>query len=230
MLLPNSVIRNAIGIDTFERAVAWSALLLRSAYFASSDRAVQDAIQIGLNLNNTADGFVSNMVIRAVLSVTNNALIDGGDVLANITEQMSGSVSYTGANLSPSSGGLPITEPPAFVDTLEQYFYWASQQLLAQDVTKYRSFTIAPTFRGITNPFTIDNVVLIPFDYAHYLINNNLVGAIYPSQPEETNLGQLNNDSQLSNDHQLTNGSDNSNESGQLSNDVQLSNNNQLVN
>lgn len=237
MLLPDLATRNAIGIDTFERAVAWSALLLRSAYFASTDRAVQDAIQIGLAMNNTADGFVSNMVIRAVLTVSNNALADGGDVLANLEERMEGSVSYTGINLGESWGGTLIDDTPPSITTLEQYFYWASQQLLASDVTKYRSFTIAPTFRGLNSPFTIDNVVNIPFDYGHYLTFNNLVGAIYPKP--DPNAFPLNNYSGLSNDNQLTNGGDFGDgtvvegvsliNDAQLTNDLQLNNGNDTV-
>lgn len=206
MLLPDLATRNAIGIDTFERAVAWSALLLRSAYFASTDRAVQDAIQIGLTMNNTANGFVSNIVIRAVLTVNNEALADGGDILNNLEERMEGSVNYTGFNLQPSASGLPITVEPASVTTLEQYFYWASQQLLADDLTKFRSFTIAPTFRGLNNPFTIDNVVNIPFDYAHYLTSNNLIESITLTTENEGNGGQLLNVSQLNNTSQLVNG------------------------
>lgn len=203
MDLPSKLIRDSIGIDTFERAIVFSALLLRSGYFANIDNTVKNAVQIALNLNNTADGFVSNIIIRATLEVSNISLNDGGNILLNLLERQEGTVNYTGENLAPSLSGLPITDDLPEVLTLEQYFFWVCQMLLENDIEgKYKTVVISPVFRGTTDPFTIDCSALIPFDYQTYLNGNNLIGAVTAVLGDSSIIG---NETLLSNDYQLRN-------------------------
>lgn len=179
MLLPNKSTRDSQGIDSFERAIVYSALLLRQGYFLSEDRSTKDAIQIALSLSGSGENILQNINIRANLLVVNESLLNGGNILSNLQERMQGTVDYLGANINPSLANfLPIIPEPPTVQTLEQYFYWGCQQLLAEDVSNYRRLSLLPIFKGNNNPFTMDCIVSIPFDYRTYLESNNLLGAI----------------------------------------------------
>lgn len=203
MILPSLALRQSYGIDTFERAIVWSALLLRYGYSFSEDRVVKDAVQLSLTMAGVGERFTETINLRVGLQVANEALNSGANLLNNIVERFGGSVDWTATTAPASQTGLPITAEPSGL-TLEQYFYWACQQLLATDVENYRRIAITPTFRGFAEAITLDATVAIAFDYATYLLTNNLITAIgggttTPVIPDFGNDYQLNNDLQLTN-------------------------------
>lgn len=203
MQLPSKALRDSYGIDSFQRAIAFSALLLRYGYQLSSTNAIKDAVQLAVQVSGTGDTFTQNLVIRVGLTVDNDALNSGGNILNNISERFNGSVDWTGSIASPSIGDyLPMAVEPTGL-SLEQYFYWACQQFLASEVTDYKKVQITPIFRGLTEPFALDCVVTLAIDYVTYLETNSLISAI-GAIANATNQGFTNN-TQLNNLLQLGN-------------------------
>ncbi|BAQ67079.1 hypothetical protein [Geminocystis sp. NIES-3709] len=202
MILPSLALRNSYGIDSFQRAIVFSALLLRYGYSFSDDRLIKDAVQLSLAIAGSGDRFTQFVNLRVGLQVSNTALNSGANLLTNIIERFGGSVDWTADDAEPSIGDfLPITAEPSGL-TLEQYFYWACQQLLADDVENYKRVQITPTFKGITDTVTIDCTVSIPFNYTTYLQTNNLISAIGATEEEEE-VG-FGDETQLNDNLQLT--------------------------
>lgn len=207
MELAPKTLRDLYGIDSYERAIVWSALLLRGAYQLSDSPNIKDAIQMTLQVTGSGERLTESIVIRASLLVDNETLAQGANILSNIQERYFGSYIWIGGTSLPSIGKfIPIATDP-FLMSLEQYFYWACQNVLKNNIDDYRKVQIIPILRGLTNPFTLDCIVTIDFDYATYLQTNNLVssvGAVLPTVEIIPSLG-FNNSMQLNNFTQLVN-------------------------
>jgi hypothetical protein len=207
MDLAPKTLRDAYGIDSFERAIVWSSLVLRAGYILSDNAVIKDAVQLTLQLSGTEVNLVQNIIIRASLLVKNNSLIQGANVLANIEERFFGSLSWLGASSNPSIGDFTpiVPEPPNL--SLEGYFYWACQSVIANDISQYRRIQIIPIFKGTANPFTLDTQISLKFDYATFLETNNLVSAVGATEtPIVIVPTAFNNQTQLNNTTQLNNG------------------------
>lgn len=200
--------RDTIGIDSFERAIIFSVLLLRKGYVSQQDTSLRDYFQFTLSTILDRD---SNLVrgkfdCRGKVMIAINALDSGLDLVENIIESVSDDIPYTGGNITASEVRLaPITTEPAKVVFLEQYFYWACTQLLVADLeTYYTVVAPLPTYTN-SNQTTELNVVIknLYFDLATFFTVNNLIASLGVS----TTVGdsQINNDTQISNDFQFSN-------------------------
>lgn len=207
MDLPSKALRDGYGIDSYERAIVWSALLLRGAYQLSTNSAIKDAVQSTLQVAGTGERLTENIIIRASLLVANETLAQGANILSNIQERFFGVYSWLGGSSLPSIGDFTSIVPEPFSMSLEQYFYWACQNVLKSNIDDYRKVQIIPIFRGVSNPFTLDCTITISFDYATYLETNNLVSAVGAVLPpiEITPSTGFNNSTQLNNVTQLVN-------------------------
>ncbi|MBL1208261.1 hypothetical protein [Geminocystis sp. GBBB08] len=169
MILPPKIKRDNLNIDTYQRGIAWSALLLRNAY-KNSD--IKDTVQLAVN----ATPAIANLVVRVTIEYTDTSLITNANILDNIVEKLVGITEYIETISSPST--LPnITNEPLVVQSLEQYFYWCSQQYLALDTTKANVVKITPVFNQQSKNL-IDCLITLPIKYEVYLTTNNIIQAI----------------------------------------------------
>lgn len=207
MDLPSKALRDGYGIDSFERAIVWSSLLLRGAYQQSDTAIIKDAVQSTLQISGTGNNLLENIIVRTSLLVNNTTLVQGANILGNIEERFFGIINWLGSSSLPSIGDFVPMIPDPFSMSLEQYFYWACQNLLMNDVDQYRRVQIIPVFKGLLNPFTLDCTVTVKFDYATFLETNNLVSAVGAREtPIVIVPTAFNNQTQLNNNLQLNNG------------------------
>lgn len=205
MDLPSKALRDSYGIDSFERAVVWSALLLRSAYQASDSAIVKDAVQSTLQMTGTGERFTQNIIVRAMLLLDNKSLPQAANLVSNIAERFTGTVTWEGGTSPQSIGAFtPITADP-FALSLEQYFFWACQNVLKENVEDYKKIQIIPVYKGVSNPFDVNCTVQIPFDYATYLTTNNLITAIGAKDIPVVVTANFGNFTQLNNLFQIAN-------------------------
>lgn len=211
MDLPSKILRDVYGIDSFERAIVWSSLILRAGYQLSEDTVIKDAVQITLQLTGTGENLVQNIVIKNSLLIENQSLIEGANLLGNIKERFLGSLDWVGGNCEPSIGDFNAILPDPQNLSLEAYYYWACQNVLASDINQYRNVQIIPIYKGLVTPFALDTVVRVKFDYPTYLKTNNLVCAVGSVLDDDSGGGLIpsegfNNITQLNNLLQLSNG------------------------
>lgn len=172
--------RDLIGIDSYERAIVYSSLLLRSGYLnnGGKNEAGQFNLSLEDDLNN--DPEFGNIAIQSSLFYNNLVAIDqGGDVYNNI-EALAGSPVYSGSNLFASQfTTAPITPDPIPTPTLEQYLYFSLQQLLLADFANLSDLIeIRPSFAGNTNITNLQVKASIRYHRETFLVYNNLIQAV----------------------------------------------------
>lgn len=202
--------RDAIGIDSYERGIVWAFLGLRRAYLNSDDVSLRDIFQLSFNVTLRRDVLTQTISLRGKLFYSRNSLNLGLNILSTIEEQViADAPNYLGLPILQSDTVIaPITDEPNLF-SLEQYLYYACQQLLLSDVTdQLDEVKILPVLRGTTELPSIDIQVVIPFNYEYWLQTNNLIESIGKGIDNSTPngiIGLLSNDSQLTNDSQLGN-------------------------
>ena len=116
--------RDTIGIDSVERAIVFSALLLRKAYLEENTNILKDAYQIAPQSRIINNILSTNITVIGNIFYDSNSLNSGGNVLENITEKSTNESLYTGKNLRPSENIiLPIEDDTLAINNLEKYFY-----------------------------------------------------------------------------------------------------------
>jgi hypothetical protein len=98
--LANKSIRDAIGIDSFERAIVYSALLLRSKY--GDDFQILPSLKFGLDSETKLLKPELTISVRGKVTVDSLILLKGANILENIKETITGDAIYTRNSLSPS--------------------------------------------------------------------------------------------------------------------------------
>lgn len=237
-LVTDKATRDSYGIDTFERGLAWSLLLLREGYVTSGDTDFNNYFRYSVSTRNV------NSVPRGLLNFEGNVDVpetlhsDGVDVLSNILEPITTNIIYEGGTAPSSAHPLvAIANDNNTITTLEQYFYWCAINLLFYNYNYFSNrITIQQNYTNRDNVTTIRVTGNLDIDYPT-LLTEGLIPSIgkadygiTPVTPNNPSSGGQLDGEQLNNDNQLNNGGNNSTNSPQLNNNVQLSNNNQLIN
>ncbi len=191
--------RDNLDLNSWERAIIWSALTLRASNVAYADNpqiegyAYENSVRIALAKAIVDGALTASLRIDATLPYARAfAIASGGDFVSWIKELYTGpAVQFTGDScsvlvsegygVSGDGGGLPV-EPP-YVLTLEQYFLWACwqaelsllnplpSQLLPITVDFFEESQPDPTIKVVAN---------IPIDYLLYKDSENLVCSCLP--------------------------------------------------
>lgn len=239
MLLTDKQTRDSYNIDTFERGIVWSALLLRQGY-VTEEGGLKDRVKLGTNQRVTEGVLVGTVQSNVLFTVAGDVLTDGINLIDNLNIPDIATPAYTGVILPPSNTGLPVTTEPSNVVSLEQYHLWCCQQLLLSDLLQwYRLITIEVGYRGNSNAYGLTINANIAYNVNVALSSNSLLSAITynpttdpepdPDPDPEPDPEVTGNDNRLDNNDQLTNEVD-SGSTPQLSNDEPLTNDDQLTN
>jgi hypothetical protein len=226
--------RNTIGIDSVERAICWSALLLRNAYLQEESKSIKDSFQIAPQIKLIQGNLTPIITIIATIYFDNNSLLEGGNILDNIVEKSTNTVSYNGAILIPSDDNyLPIVDDILPINTLEKYFYWNCQLLLENNIANnYSKVQILPSFKGSNTENKINISVVLNYNFRHYLNTNNLIqsiGIIQNTINESIPISLVGNEEIFGNNFIVGNSLNQTNQNSSLVGDETLFGNQQLV-
>jgi hypothetical protein len=226
--------RDNIGIDSVERAICWSALLLRNAYLQEDNKSIKDSFQIAPQIKLVQGNLTAIITIIATIYFDENSLLKGGNILDNIIEKSNVSVSYTGENLLPADDNyLPIVEDILAVNSLEKYFYWNCQLLLENNIiNNYSKVQILPSFKGSNTENRIKISVILDYNFRHYLNTNNLIqsiGIIQNTSNKNIPISLVGNKERFGNEYLVGNSSNINQENSSLVGNETLIGNQQLV-
>jgi hypothetical protein len=176
--LPSLEIRDALRIDSLERAIVYSATLLKACYINSNQQAVTDK-RIQITHRNEKDG-AAKIIIRAELTFNMIfALRGGGQILNNLAANAEIQILNSTFTCSPSAVSLP--EIPvisaASINTLEKYFYLCCSLLKASLSADNTAIEISFLEDDKTGGKTTINLTL-PFNFLSWLNGGNYVCAV----------------------------------------------------
>ena len=192
MQLPSEETINNIGIDSCERAVVWSGLLLRYGYLQLDDSQKKNAFRVEVKINRISGGYKSEIEISATLYCFAIALLKGADILDSIQELTTDNHAYLGREIIPSEEKIIDIQPlQPNVISLEQYYYYNLSFLIEKTIDdNYANIQIFPSLKGIDNQLIeLKTAVKIPFNPKHYLLSNNLVESVGIIVPTDTDTG-----------------------------------------
>ncbi|MGL5874218.1 MAG: hypothetical protein ACRC2R_17925 [Xenococcaceae cyanobacterium] len=170
--------RDTLGIDTIERSIVLSLLLLRNACTSESKSSkYYNAIKISTNVRGSGDTYQATFNATAKIPYQSNlALLEGMNLIRNLKEISEIRVTPQFTPLTPIKNAPPLPNEPNSLNTLEQYLVWSSQILINRllpivNVIKMNFFEDDPT-----EPSLIIECSL-PIDWGKYMLTNNLIEA-----------------------------------------------------
>lgn len=181
--LPTKQFRDSINIDTFSRAVVWSALLLQKSIQDNGAIKYRSPSAISVNTSPvTISGEVlglTSIIIKLPYNKV-NFQTKGLYVLPNLENYNNGDYSDYEYQIDPSEGVTqPLQVESNIVNTLEKYLCWACFKLAKENLPDVSRVTFK-VLDNVTEPIFQINC-LIYFDWLYYLENGNLVNAINPN-------------------------------------------------
>lgn len=180
--------RDALGIDTFERAFVYAALLLRAANTkpkveGTSQDPYHNAVRITLDLDNLGQSGVEPTIsIQSTIPYESYSSLRAS---ANFFENL-GSYSNTNSNpltlaAPPTEGNIfPILGEPSWVNTLERYLAWTANNLICGFIFLEPS-NRPPVGLQILEEATIPSLQVngtLKFDINTYLNTGNIIAAL----------------------------------------------------
>lgn len=187
--LEPKTIRDAHGIDTFERGLVYAALLLRSSNISLSNTSPAktnkyfNAVRIIANFaKQSTEGVESSLSIQAKLPYqSQEALVEGGNFIENLgvfNNSEPPSFSVTCVRQQPIPFAMP--HEPIWVDTLERYLAWCAHKLINGYLIKYPDQTppVTSDFLEEESEPSLLIKAIIEIDTFVYLQRNNLVCAV----------------------------------------------------
>ena len=199
MELIDKVARDILELDSWERAIVWSALSLRASNvsYASSPGNEQyphtNSVRIALSRAINDGALTANLKIEATLPYNSVAgMSSGARFIDSLQELYSGlAVHFTGEKCSILSGlgekvtdgGTGLPTEPDYVNTLEKYFLWVcwESELSLLSPLPSQLLPITVDFFEESQPSaTIKVVANVPIDYEAYKDSENLVCSVLP--------------------------------------------------
>ncbi len=203
-----------IWLDTVERAIAWSATLLRASNLAQdTDFVYRNAIRISSTLDKSQSDYIGLLNLEFNLLYSSEIfLLSGGDLLAAI-------LPFSSASEPIFNYACPITidsddklQRAENLVSLEQFAFWACSILYAS-LPLNNSYISLQFFEENSSGAVAQFKVKLPFNYTAWIEDKNLVCNFYRVvqtyvYPENTyliqsldlgNLSNINNDFVLSN-------------------------------
>lgn len=203
--------RENLKIDTLERGIILSILLLRSAANSGNVPGLYlNSVKVSTNIRQTGESYQASFIGSAKIPYQSNpALLGGMDILENLKPLSTLTVTPNFLELKPTPNAPSLPAEPDRVNTLEKYLLWAAQILAASILPVVDRVKIAFFEEDPKEPSLLIDVNL-PIDWSAYLLSNNLLAASKPlatryldpdadsSQENETN-SLLGNDSEVGN-------------------------------
>lgn len=180
-----------IGVDNYRRLATLCHFLLRKAYTNTEsenfDNSLQDRFKIVKTKvreteTNSRGGVVStsygNLQLVAKLTVSDDHLVNGGNILNSIISQPTTAFSPDINNsLQPTDDGTKKTIALPNLNSLEQLLFWSYQNLVQEDLAT-KLFTKNERFTDRNNINDIELQFNIRFNLQHYLTSNNVLESI----------------------------------------------------
>ncbi|NCO74168.1 MAG: hypothetical protein GW856_02755 [Cyanobacteria bacterium] len=200
-ILPTLETRDLIGIDSYERAICYSANLLYSSFSIQNEDYSKD-----FNIN--LDNLKKEISIKVQFPVDYKTFwSSNGNFIIGAKSYSSSSIEYLGEYLPPSNGDFIIY--PSDINTLERFFVYSIYKFKQYLTDNYPSFNDKCTYIFNERKRTIAIDVLIPFEPTIYETTLDLLLAVknyknvnISDEPTSNIFGnnhQLNNSSQLRN-------------------------------
>jgi hypothetical protein len=183
MFLPSKTERDLIGIDTFERAIVFSALLLRKGLRQAELPTNQ--ITIYQNLINFNQEKIVNLALEIKLPYnTLEFLSMGGNFLNSILPFSSATIPYIGEAVTPTLNNRGrIPDDPPEVDTLEKYLAWSLTEWVKFTKTEeskknnWDSYGYFSFLEEASTP-VLSAKLNLSFDYSKYIETKNLIASV----------------------------------------------------
>ncbi|MGK7957675.1 MAG: hypothetical protein AB4063_20835 [Crocosphaera sp.] len=199
MDLPSREARDFFEINSWERAIVWSALILRSSNVSyandigNENYPHKNAVRLTLGRAIVDGALTATLRIEATIPYDSPyALAQGGDFILAIQDFYAGPPEvYDGEHCSvltaegfkTTPAGTGLEEEPSHVDTLEKYFIWACWQAELSLLSPLPSQLLPITvdfFEESQPSATIKVVANIPIDYEAYKDCENFVCSVLP--------------------------------------------------
>ena len=193
--------RNQIGIDSFERAIAYSAHLLYSAFASRNDYSKDFSI--------APNPTTERITIRIEFPVNYQTFWQSnGNFIIGASNFSTSTIPYLGEYLPPSNGDFIAI--PNNIDTLERFFVYSVVEFRNYLLANYPTLENNCTYGFNEKKRTITIKVVLPYDPLIYKDYLDLLLAIknwkdITGGGDNTDNLPFGNDIQLSNDYQLTN-------------------------
>lgn len=189
-ILVNKTVRDALNIDTLERGLVYSALLLRASNtlntpIGSGEETIYtNAVQLVTENVALDNGSIFSIIdIHGKFPYNNQvALKHGGNFLTSLKVFSNDDPNPFLLTCNPTPNNiLPIPAEPPTVDTLEKYFVWCAQNLCIGLLNKNPSNIENITFKFLeedSNGPSLDIEVIMPFDLKVFYTEDNLMNAV----------------------------------------------------
>jgi hypothetical protein len=182
-ILANRSDRLALGIDSFERGLIYSALLLRFAN-TSGDKSnpYYNAVRISQNpLNGGTLAWNPIILIEAKLPYSSSALNAGVDLIGNLLTFGNLDPNPFSASCQASLSPVPIPVDPEHVNTLERYFFWCAVNLQCGFLSTNPMDLSVISIQFFEEDPREPSVVIkanLPYNHKKWICNSNLVEAV----------------------------------------------------
>lgn len=177
-ILIDKATREILNIDTLERGIIMSLLLLRNAANAEGkDGAYFNSVRISTSVRQSGETYQANLNATAKIPYHSNlALLSGMNLIRNLKPLTTLTVTPSFRPLSPTPNAPLLPLEPAYVNNLERYLVWASKILAASllpaiDRVKMSFFEEDPKEPSVSLEYSL------PIDWKIYLLTNNLLEA-----------------------------------------------------
>lgn len=193
-VLLSKQVRANLKIDTLERGIILSNLLLRNAANNNgTERQYFNAIRISTAIRQTGESYQASFVSSAKIPYqSSTALLGGMDLFTNLKPLSNLLVTPSFAPLAPTPSAPILPVEPTAIDTLEKYLLWAAQILAASILPVIDRIKITFFEEDPKEPSVLIECNL-PLDWRVYLLSNNLLAA---SKPLATRYLDPNSDSE----------------------------------
>ncbi len=191
--------RDDLEINNWERAIVWSALVLRASNVQHAENLgddsypYKDAVRLSLSRKIVDGALTATLKIEATMPYHSvDALSSGGSFLVGLLqfhdeepeiyiESSCSFIAQGGDKVTPEGNGLP--DDPPYIDTLELYFVWCCWEAELSLLTPLPNQLLPITvdfFEESQPNASIKVVANIPIDYEAYKQSHNLVCSVLP--------------------------------------------------
>lgn len=192
--LPTKEDRNNLNIDTWERAILYSAMLLYNGVRdANFDQTFQNEVTITAPNNNTNQ---FNVTVNVTLPIDNVEAVElGGNVVESVGEYNQSEPLVTLQCDSSSSEFIALAGiEPSFTVNVEFYFIWLLHRVkanLIEDLPDEASRINSQVFLDNPNFPQVRLSVNLPVDNVCYLRGDNLLCCLKPLVTTTVSLGNI---------------------------------------
>jgi hypothetical protein len=187
--LVSKLVRDGLNINTYEKGILYSALLLRKSNthpdneLSPNDNLGYKGVRLVTTFRTDRDNnYLGTVSVQATIPYNSQeALTSGGDFFRTILPFGNENPNPLELTSVPDfNDGLPIDSEPGYVDDLEKYFVWCSQTLLSRFLSSSAGvppITILFYEEVLPRPVLVINadLPLIPF---FYYSRGNLLDAV----------------------------------------------------